>query len=70
MHQSSSKNKRKRTNLEFDYDTYSSDLIHHTLNGRSSKKDAKILHDRAITLLDIAKIYLENKLLGMSFQPL
>lgn len=53
-------NDRKRKRLEDDYDTYSNDLILHTLDGRISIDDAKALHDRAITLIDIAKIYWGN----------
>lgn len=53
--------KKRKRGLEDDYDQYSRSLRPHTLNGSISKRDAEILHDRALTLIDIASIYWNTK---------
>jgi hypothetical protein len=60
MKQTREYNFKKRKRLERDYCEYSKDNIPHTLQGEYDVKYARNFHDRAITCIDLANIYLQN----------
>lgn len=50
----------KRRRLEKDFDTYTTEGIAYFANGTLSERAAKILHDRALTCVDLANAYISN----------